>query len=87
MMPSWMPDGAGTRAKIGVLTPHMDPVPESEYQAMAPDGVSVHVARVRLGMMDRMITYTGMRSGLRKVERLLDEFSFGRMDEVLAHHA
>lgn len=50
-MPSWMPDGAGTRAKIGVLTPHMDPVPESEYQAMAPDGVSVHAARVPLGMI------------------------------------
>jgi hypothetical protein len=28
-----------------------------------------------------------MRAGLRKIERLLDEFSFGRMDEVLASHA
>jgi len=43
--------------------------------------------RVPLGLADRLITYTGMRSGLRKVERLLDEFAFGRMDEVLASHA
>jgi maleate isomerase len=50
-MSKWMPDGAGTRAKIGVLTPHLDAVPESEYQAMAPEGVSMHAARVPLGMV------------------------------------
>ena len=50
-MSKWMPDGSGTRARIGVLTPHMDPVPESEFQAMAPPGVSIHAARVPLGMV------------------------------------
>ena len=50
-MGKWMPDGASTRARIGVLTPHMDPVPESEFQALAPDGVSIHSARVPLGMV------------------------------------
>jgi maleate isomerase len=48
----WQPDGAGWRARIGVLTPHHDPVPESEFQAMAPPGVSVHAARVPLGVVD-----------------------------------
>ncbi len=47
----WQPDGAGSRARIGVLTPHLDPVPESECQALAPEGVSVHAARVPLGMV------------------------------------
>ena len=47
----WRPDGAGSRARIGVLTPHLDPVPESECQALAPEGVSVHAARVPLGMV------------------------------------
>jgi maleate isomerase len=47
----WQPDGAGWRARIGVLTPHFDTVPESEFQAMAPEGVSIHAARVPLGMM------------------------------------
>jgi maleate isomerase len=42
----WQPDGAGSLARIGVLTPHFDPVPESEMWAMAPAGVSVHAARV-----------------------------------------
>lgn len=46
-----MPDGSGTRARIGVLTPHMDAVPESEFQALAPAGISIHSARVPLGMV------------------------------------
>ena len=41
----WQPDGAGSRAQIGVLTTECDPVPESEMWAMAPQGVSVHSAR------------------------------------------
>lgn len=40
------PDGAGSLGRIGVLTPVYDPVPESEMWAMAPQGVSVHAARV-----------------------------------------
>lgn len=47
----WQADGTGSRARIGVLTPHLDPVPESEFQALAPHGVSIHAARVPLGMM------------------------------------
>ena len=47
----WQPDGAGLDAKIGVLTPHMDPVPESELMALAPPGVSIHAARVPLGIV------------------------------------
>ena len=50
-MTNWMPDGSAGRARIGVLTPHFDAVPESEFQAMAPDGVSIHSARVPLGMV------------------------------------
>lgn len=43
---TWQPDGAGTIARIGVLTPAFDPVPESEMWTMAPAGVSVHASRV-----------------------------------------
>ena len=42
----WRPDGVGSIARIGVLTPAFDPVPESEAWAMAPMGVSIHAARV-----------------------------------------
>jgi len=42
----WPYDGGGTIARFGVLTPDFDPVPESELWAMAPQGVSVHAARV-----------------------------------------
>ena len=46
-----MPDGSATRGRIGILTPHLDPVPESEFQVLAPNGISVHSARVPLGMV------------------------------------
>ncbi len=42
----WQADGAGSLARIGVLTPDFDPVPESELWAMAPHGVSIHASRV-----------------------------------------
>jgi len=45
----WESDGAGTVARLGVLTPAFDPVPESEMWAMAPPGVSIHSARVPRG--------------------------------------
>jgi maleate isomerase len=44
--PTWKRDGAGLRARIGVLTPDYDPVPESELSALAPPGVSIHTSRV-----------------------------------------
>jgi maleate isomerase len=44
----WQPDGLGYRARIGLLTPNDDAVPESEFWTMTPEGVSVHVARVLL---------------------------------------
>ena len=44
----WQPDGwAPTR--IGVLTPHADVWPEAEFCAMAPDGISIHAARIPFG--------------------------------------
>jgi maleate isomerase len=45
---NWQPDGLGFRARIGLLTPNDDAVPESEFWTMAPEGVSVHVSRVLL---------------------------------------
>jgi maleate isomerase len=42
----WEPDGVGSLARLGVLTPDDDPVPESEMRMMAPDGVSIHASRV-----------------------------------------
>lgn len=47
----WQPDGWGWRARIGVLTPHADIGPESELRAMAPEGVSIHAARVPFAVM------------------------------------
>ncbi len=42
----WQPDGFASVARIGVLTPDDDPVPESEMGIMAPKGASIHASRV-----------------------------------------
>ncbi len=47
----WRRDGWGAVTRIGVLTPHADVGPESEFQAMAPDGVVIHASRVPFGAM------------------------------------
>ena len=44
----WQPDGWG-QTRIGILTPHADIVPEAEFSALAPDGVSIHAARIPFG--------------------------------------
>jgi maleate isomerase len=44
----WEPDG-WAQTRIGVLTPHADVGPEAEFGAMAPDGISIHAARVPFG--------------------------------------
>jgi maleate isomerase len=48
----WRPDGVGSLARIGILVPHFDPLPETEFNALAPEGVSIHTARVLLGALD-----------------------------------
>jgi maleate isomerase len=59
-MTMWQPDG-WARTRIGVLTPHADVWPEAEFGAMAPDGISIHAARIPFGAykpggtMDRTI--------------------------------
>jgi maleate isomerase len=47
-MVMWQPDGWG-QTRIGVLTPHADVGPESEFRALAPEGISIHSARVLFG--------------------------------------
>lgn len=44
----WQPDGWG-QTRIGILTPHADIVPEIEFSALAPEGVSIHAARIPFG--------------------------------------
>src|SRR5919108_3559525 len=47
----WKRDGWEASVRIGVLTPHADVGPESELQAMAPRGVTIHATRVPFGAM------------------------------------
>jgi maleate isomerase len=63
----WQPDGWG-QTRIGILTPHADVGPESEFGALAPDGISIHAMRVPLGaykaggVMDRTLADDPVRA-------------------------
>ena len=63
----WQPDG-WTHTRIGVLTPHADVGPETELGAMAAPHISIHGARVPLGVykaggtMDRTIASDPVRT-------------------------
>ena len=46
----WQPDGWDARARIGILMGHFDIGPEAEFEAMAPDGVTIHSTRIRTGI-------------------------------------
>jgi maleate isomerase len=48
---AWRADNWRARVRIGVLAPAGDVGPESEMQAMAPEGVVIHAARVPFGAM------------------------------------
>lgn len=50
----WQRDCWGYKARIGVLVPHNDVVPESELWAMTPEGVSIHAGRVPFGWHGEM---------------------------------
>jgi maleate isomerase len=43
----WQPDGWGWRGRLGLLLPATDVEPDTEFAALAPDGVSTHAMRVR----------------------------------------
>jgi maleate isomerase len=65
---SWQPDGWDAHTRIGVLAPHADVGPESELQAMAPQGVRIYGARVLFtamgsgGVMDPTIPHAPVRA-------------------------
>jgi len=53
----WRPEGASTLGRLGVLTPHFDPVAETAMTAMAPAGITIHAARaelIRISLEDRI---------------------------------
>ena len=69
--PRWEADGVGSLARIGVLTPDDDPVPESEMRTMAPVGVSIHVSRVLWNGDPRSLSFAeGADNAARLLTRL-----------------
>jgi len=66
----WKADGAGWRARIGVITPDDDGVPESELWTMAPDGVSIHAARAPLGELPKYAEPPGPDNAIGLLARL-----------------
>jgi maleate isomerase len=71
VQPRWEADGVGSLARLGVLTPDDDPVPESEMRTLAPAGVSIHASRVLWNGDPRSLSFAkGADSAARLLTRL-----------------
>jgi maleate isomerase len=48
---NWSEDGWAPSTRIGVLVPHADVGPESEFRAMLPAGIGLHASRIPFAAM------------------------------------
>lgn len=86
-MPDFNRDNWGARARIGMFIVASEAVPEAEWQAMAPEGVSVHAARIAAST-----PWAGWRRDAKGVD-LADDLARGcahfaamRLDAVVIGH-
>lgn len=83
-------DILGARAKIGVLVPFTNTIVQPEFEAMAPPGVTNHVARIpnRPRPMDDMVAYAVMLAeGAVGMEDVLDRITPAAPDLILLGHS
>lgn len=80
--PPWQPDGWGSLGRIGILLPAGDAVPESEFSAMAPQGVSIHAspAPLRLLLADQRGRPVG--AGAAGADAVLEFAQSPKLDEA-----
>lgn len=71
----------GWRAKIGVLLPSTNTILEPDFYAMAPEGVTIHTARLRRSpdMSDRREAHMMNQ----QIERAADEVATAQVDVIL----
>lgn len=80
----WRLDGWDARWRIGVITPHADVGPESEFRAMAPEEIGVHAARVPLGVYKRSRGEMGPTIGLEPVRAFAESPDLEEAVKLLA---
>jgi maleate cis-trans isomerase len=69
-MAMWQPDGGG-QTRIGVLTPHADIVPESEFSALAAAGIVSGNGFRAIGVIKALEEALGLPVLTRKPSRAL----------------
>lgn len=82
------PDNWGHKARLGVFIVGAEPVPEAEWWAMAPPGVSVHAARIT--SKTPWATWNADRSGVDLCEDLMRgarQFAALAADVVVVGHS
>ncbi len=82
------PDNWGHKARLGVFIVGAEPVPEAEWWAMAPPGVSVHTARIT--SKTPWATWNADRSGVNLCEDLMrgaQQFAALAADVVVVGHS
>jgi maleate isomerase len=82
------PDNWGWKARIGIFIVSSEAVPESEWWAMVPAGVSVHAARV--AALTPWARWTGDRQAVElepDLERGAKQFAAMRLSAVVVAHS
>lgn len=86
----WRADNWGWRARFGILIVGDDVVPEAEWWAMAPAGVSIHAARVASGGFragGAVSDSTRAFEGASDLERGCELFGKMRLDAIVLGHS
>lgn len=77
----WQPDGGG-QTRIGVLTPHADIVPQSEFSALAPAGIVSGNGFRAIGVIKALEEALGLPILTRKQSRALARAAFSRLARI-----
>ncbi|MCH8187184.1 MAG: hypothetical protein IIB66_00535, partial [Proteobacteria bacterium] len=83
-------DALGGRAKIGVLVPFTNTIVQPEYEAMAPPGVTNHVARIpnQKRRADDMAAYrASLVDGWKPALEVIDRITPAAPDLILLGHS
>lgn len=81
-------DNWGWRARIGIFIVASEPVPEAEWWAMAPDGVSIHASRVAASAPWATVTEAPNKVSLAAdLQRGLEHFATMKLTSVVIAHS
>lgn len=70
----------GWRAKIGLLVPSLNTTEEPDFWRLAPEGVAIHVARLKI---ERMMTFEALQNMEKETEAGAEQLADAEVDVIV----